>query len=235
MKEKKHGLLTNAMRKAMKKSRNDDEMLANLAIASKALDDDDLFIVTGGAQYEANESALSSFAKESVISQDTKDAMQNLLNDVGPSPISFISSDANTNSSNASVLQSDNVHPAVSQKDEPGVFNQQNINIDINLVGIDNVNNLQIPSQNQGNEIQAVNGSQVSVDTGGGDDLFKFSNDIKGQLNSGKGDDTFILDQAAQEKAEISVDAGDGFDVMEFFGQSKKHSFSFKNGKFHMN
>jgi hypothetical protein len=50
--KKKRGLMTKELKKKLRKSRNDNEILEHLAAASNELDDEDLFLVTGGAQYE---------------------------------------------------------------------------------------------------------------------------------------------------------------------------------------
>ena len=54
--KKKHGLMTKELKKKLRKSRNDNEILENLAAASNELDDDDLFLVTGGA-YQVSDGA----------------------------------------------------------------------------------------------------------------------------------------------------------------------------------
>ncbi len=71
-------------------------------------------------------------------------------------------------------------------------------------------------------ELDCVNGGfEVPVTTGDENDLFQ----LKGKLNGTNNDD---------QNAEISVDAGDGFDLLRLFGQSIKHKFEYKDGKFHM-
>ena len=54
----------------------------------------------------------------------------------------------------------------------------------------------------------------------GGNDCFEI---LKKEVISGATDPfPFILDKNAQKNAEISVDAGDGFDVNTLFGRIKK-------------
>ena len=231
MKERKHGLLTNALRKAMKKSRNDDEMLANLAIASKALDDDDLFIVTGGAQYEANESALKDLAGDAGLSAEVQNAIQALMGQ-GGAVFAHTSNNEQANSSDAGIVnQNTSFQPAVYADVRPGAFDSPATDTQF----VDGNNHIETPTANQGNNFQMANGSQASVNTGDGADFFKMEGgDVKGKFDIGKGDDTFELDEEAQEKAEISVDAGDGFDLLRLFGNAIKHKFTYNDGKFHM-
>lgn len=99
---------------------------------------------------------------------------------------------------------------------------------------VENVNQLLLNVNNNADNSISLTVSNVSVDTGNGNDLFNFSGRITGQFNTGDGNDLFNLDSVAQESAEISVDAGDGFDLMTLFGASIKHTFSFTAGKFHM-
>ena len=69
-----------------------------------------------------------------------------------------------------------------------------------------------------------------SVMTGDGDDFMALEGAVTGQVTTGSGDLTLTLDKVAQEQAEISVDAGDGFDIMKLLGQTVDHSISFKAG-----
>ena len=78
-----------------------------------------------------------------------------------------------------------------------------------------------------------VDPGQASIETGSGNDFFYLEGTNLYGLNSNEGDDEFVLDQDSQH-AEISVDAGDGFDLMRLIGQAIRHQFEFSGGKFHM-
>ncbi len=54
--KKKHGLVSKELKKKLRTSRNDYEILEHLAAASNELDDDDLFLVTGGDGYHSSQS-----------------------------------------------------------------------------------------------------------------------------------------------------------------------------------
>lgn len=240
MKEKKRGLLTGFLRKMLNKSRNDDETLASLAIASKELDDDDLFFVAGGAQYEATDSALKNLIGiESGLSEQTQAAIMSLLNE---SPVSTTENlgDASVNTTdNVLVLQDTNFSDATFTKVETAVFDegasgQVNLTSDKNITTeIVNSDGLAVNTGNGDNTV-TIDGGQASVNTGAGEDQFFFKGDVKGEFTSGNGDDGFALDPDAQKNAEISVDAGDGFDLMRLFGDAIKHRFEFSGGKFDM-
>ncbi|MBR3429213.1 MAG: hypothetical protein IKG87_03850, partial [Clostridia bacterium] len=81
----------------------------------------------------------------------------------------------------------------------------------------------------QGSVVGGV--GEDSVKSGDGDDLFRLIKNENDALRlAGKG-----VDENAENEADISVDAGDGFDLLRLLGNQTKHTFEFKNGKFHMN
>lgn len=195
------------------------------------------------AQYEADKDALKALTgPDSGLTAATQAAILALIND---SSTSFVATEENgtaTSDSSAEGLYAskgtnlngatfDNVTTAVFDEGAKGTANlTSDSNITAELV---NPNGLNVTTGDGNNDI-AVDGGQASVTTGSGEDLFTFNGNVKGLFKSGLGDDDFQLNEEAQKNAEISVDAGDGFDVMTLFGASIKHSFSFSNGKFHM-
>ena len=241
MKEKKRGLLTGFLRKMLNKSRNDDETLASLAIASKELDDDDLFFVAGGAQYEATDSALKELIGiNSGLSEQTQAAIMSLLNESPVSTTENLGDASGNTTDNVLVLQDTNFSDATYTKVETAVFDEGasgkvNLTSDKNITTeIVNPGGLAV-NTGDGDNTVTIDGGQASVNTGAGDDPFSsLKGDVKGVFKSGIGDDGFALDQDAQKNAEISVDAGDGFDLMRLFGNDIKHRFDFSGGKFHM-
>jgi len=84
------------------------------------------------------------------------------------------------------------------------------------------------------NELTLDNSTDASVTTGDGDDLMNLQGAVSGTFKTGAGNLEMTLDQTAQEQAEISVDAGEGFDMLRLLGNAVKHLFQFVNGKFHM-
>ena len=244
MKEKKRGLLTNALRKAMKKSRNDNELLASLATASKELDDEDLFLVAGGAQYEASKEQLQDLLGDnSGLTAATQSAIMALINDGGAVAVADASSSGSDSTAVGLVSQKGgteftdatytNVQTAVFDE---GAAGKENLTSDENITTeIGNVHGLAVNRGNDNNAVMIEDG-QASVNTGDGADLFNLRGEIKGEFTNGNGngDDEFMLDETAQKNAEISIDAGEGFDLLTLLGNFVKHQFSFKDGQFHM-
>jgi len=74
----------------------------------------------------------------------------------------------------------------------------------------------------------------VSVNTGDGNDTMNVEGTVRGEINTGDGNLELTMDASAQQTAEISVNAGEGFDLLKLLGQTAKHLFEFVNGKFHM-
>ncbi len=175
MKKKKHGLLTNFLRNKLKKSRDDNEMLSSLAIANKALDEDDLFIVTGGAQYDA------STAKELSDIQ---------RQDIGIDSINSILSQFNFNN---------NTNDGQSNMNDPATYLSNDNNNDTNSV----------PLIHQGS----------------------FDNSIQPHVNDNNDNLNVINIRDLTKDSQISIDAGDGFDVNTLFGPQYKHEINFEDGK----
>jgi len=74
---------------------------------------------------------------------------------------------------------------------------------------------------------------QATVTTGDGDDFFLIEDIVK-PSGGFDDDDQFVLDPDYSSGAEVSVDAGDGFDLLLLLGPAIKHQFEFSGGKFHM-
>lgn len=250
MKNKKHGLLTKNLRKKLMKSSDDREMLRTLAAASKELDDEDLFLVTGGAQYEASQDGLfkdiSELSGNSNISKATQDAIAKLMDSNAPFTVLGGNNDAVTNSEAIVTSKSGNLDQA-----QPAVFDNANLVVDQGDHGVENPD-LNHTDFNQHDSIDNVSSDQLidginnsdnnsisldrgdSVNTGDGNEPFQLMNNVHGLFDSGIGNNGLVLDDVANKNAEISVDAGDGFDLMKLFGTNIKHSFSFRDGDFRM-
>lgn len=240
--KKKKGLITKELKEKLKNSRNDRELLENLAIASKELDADDLLMISGGAQYEASDEQLKALiGNDSGLTEQTQAAIEALLNG-GANVAATESQDTGTNDAAASLVNQKSgtdFTDATFTKVETAVFDEGTSGA-VNLTGNDgittelvNPGGLQLNMDSGDNEVK-IDGGQASVITGDGNDVFNFTGDFKGQLESGGGDDTFVLDQDTQTEAQISVDAGDGFDLMRLLGKAIEHQFEFNGGKFHM-
>lgn len=74
----------------------------------------------------------------------------------------------------------------------------------------------------------------VSVETGNGNDDIGILGKFTGQITTGSGDLELSLDATAQEESAISVDAGEGFDLLKLLGAVLKHTFEYANGHFRM-
>ena len=85
------------------------------------------------------------------------------------------------------------------------------------------------------NTVTMTDTANASVKTGDGDDTININGTTSGKIQTGSGDLTMVMDESAQENAQITVDAGDGFDLLHLIGNAVKHTFSFVNGLFHMN
>lgn len=192
------------------------------------------------AQYEANEEQLKALVGDnSGLTAATQAAIVALINTGAPT----LSTDnaSGTDNTNVGLVSQQNAtfNNAEFTKVTTAVFDEgakgtANLTSDSNITAeLVNPNGLKVTTGDGNNDI-AINGGEASVNTGAGEDLFQVLGNVKGELNSGLGDDEFQLDEAAQKNAEISVDAGDGFDLLTLFGNAVKHSFSFQNGKFHM-
>lgn len=120
-------------------------------------------------------------------------------------------------------------------------------NVDVNLgagnnnvnIGGEGANGVSVSTGNGNNNISVGNAMSsapfnVSVTTGDGDDTMDLQGNVNGQFTSGAGDLEISLDATAQEQAQISVDAGEGFDLLRLIGRAVKHAFEFVNGRFHM-
>ncbi len=175
--KKKHGLMTKELRKKLRKSRNDNEILEQLAAASNELDDEDLFLVTGGAQYDSLD-AKTLGGNVDVNSQ----ALHDILNTFN------FNNNSNDNGTNAYFTdgnQTDNNSTQVNPID---------------------------PNLNEGSFGGIVIGGIVN------------------------GNDAHIpIDALANKNAQISIDAGDGFDVNTLFGDKYKHDINFVDGKITLN
>lgn len=87
----------------------------------------------------------------------------------------------------------------------------------------------------QNNDITFTgNSTNVSANTGDGDDTFTVNGNFTGAISSLGGNNEINLDTLAQSNAEVSVDTGNGFDVMNLLGPVTKHHFEFANQRFHM-
>ncbi len=104
-----------------------------------------------------------------------------------------------------------------------------------NDVTMRDANGSSLTTGNGDNTVTMVDTANASVKTGDGDDTINISGTTSGNIQTGSGDLTMVMDESAQENAQISVDAGDGFDLLQLIGNAVKHTFSFVNGLFHMN
>ena len=179
--KKKHGLMTKELKKKLRKSRNDNEILEQLAAASNELDDEDLFLVTGGAQYDSLD-AKTLGGNVDVNSQ----ALNDILNKFN------FNNNSNDNGTNAYFTDGNQT---------------DNNSTQVNLID---------PNLNE----------------------YSFGGIVKGNDapdNSNNGDAHIPIDALANKNAEISIDAGDGFDVNTLFGDVYKHKIEYAAGKFKMN
>ena len=103
-----------------------------------------------------------------------------------------------------------------------------------NAVNVAGGTNVSVETGDGDNNITMTDATNASVKTGDGDDTISVNGAVSGNIQSGSGDLTLVMDQSAQENAQISVDAGDGFDLLQLFGNVVKHTFEFVNGRFHM-
>ena len=230
MKKKKKGLLTKAMKAKLRNSRDDREILENLAVASKELDADDLYLITGGAQYEAQpdiQRTLHDLGGN--VSEAAKDAISALLNN--DSPVQAVIDGNGQDHQGGTFAKIENGNVAIFSEDGNGITVMDG-NLDINHDGNFDINHVVNPDINHdGNLDENLVGVDAKLVTGEDGNI---AGVIPGQFHTGDGGLTLDMDQAAQRNAEISVDAGDGFDVMTLFGNPMKHSFSFQDGKFQM-
>ena len=104
-----------------------------------------------------------------------------------------------------------------------------------NVVTMRDANGSSLTTGNGDNTVNMADTANASVKTGDGDDTINISGTTSGNIQTGSGDLTMVMDQSAQENAQITVDAGDGFDLLQLIGNAVKHTFSFVNGLFHMN
>ena len=195
------------------------------------------------AEYEPSEEELKALLGDnSGLTQQTQNAIEKLLAEGGPvvatdgaqsgtddNSVGLVSQKGGTEFKDATYTK---VETAVFDEGASGEVNLTSDNgITTELV---NPNGLELNLGN-GNNIVAITDGQSSVNTGDGDDNFFLQGEFtEAKIDSGNGDDTFVLDQDAQAGAEVSVDAGDGFDLMRLIGQAIQHQFEFSGGKFHM-
>ena len=104
-----------------------------------------------------------------------------------------------------------------------------------NVVTMRDANGSSLTTGNGDNTVNMADTANASVKTGDGDDTINISGTTSGNIQTGSGDLTMVMDESAQENAQITVDAGDGFDLLQLIGNAVKHTFSFVNGLFHMN
>ena len=104
-----------------------------------------------------------------------------------------------------------------------------------NVVTMRDANGSSLTTGNGDNTVTMADTANASVKTGDGDDTINISGTTSGNIQTGSGDLTMVMDESAQENAQITVDAGDGFDLLQLMGNAVKHTFNFVNGLFHMN
>lgn len=76
--------------------------------------------------------------------------------------------------------------------------------------------------------------NKVDTKLGDGNNNVNIFGQFTGDIETGNGNNLFVMDETAQNNAEISVDAGDGFDLLTLLGQFIHHQFSYSKGQFHM-
>ncbi len=192
------------------------------------------------AQYEASPDELKQLVESDTLSQSTRNAIQSLLEQ--NAPVTVLDEAKGTDSTSEGIISQpntqfnnavfENVEVAVIDEGASGRvgFTSENgVTTDINTPS-----GLAIDIKNDADNDVLWHGGQASVTTGDGNDEFRVEGPVKGEIKTGSGNLDLTLDQTAQEQAEISVDAGDGFDLLRLFGDSIKHSFQFNGGKFQM-
>jgi hypothetical protein len=190
------------------------------------------------AQYE-QEVTKEMLLQDEKLSEATKDAIQALIQGsallVG-GPIS----EGNQTDTNLVSEPQTNFQDAEYTKVQTAVFDegtQGTVNLTNNepvTAELVNVKELTVNMPGKGNNSAFMDGGQASVNTGDGNDLFDFKGKVEGEFSSGSGDDSFVLDPEAAEQAAISVDAGEGFDMLRLLNVIGKHQFTLVNGQFHM-
>ena len=198
--KKKHGLMTKELKKKLRKSRNDNEILATLAAASNELDDDDLFLVTGGgAQYQTIEEAANAISNSDLV-QQTQDSVLTVLNGAGSAvkEDTGVSSGVDVAGIRKEVSNNTDVSSGV---DEAGIT-ERLVNTDLN-------NNITFLTQDDQSSAKTLDdqssvkvlGDLSSIDTGNYGDTSPFTGD---------NDNNFEMDTSL---AEVTVDPGDGYDA----------------------
>ena len=194
------------------------------------------------AQYEASEEQLKALVGEdSGLSKQTQDAVLALIG-TGAAVAATEASQSGTDNFNVGLVSQKGgteFNDATYTKVQTAVFDE-GAKGEVNLTNNDGItteivkaDGLEV-NMGSGDNSVTIDGGQASVNTGDGEDTFNIQGAFKGDLNSGGGDDEFVLDTDAQNNAEVSVDAGDGFDLMRLIGKAIQHQFEFSGGKFHM-
>ena len=206
--KKKRGLLTKELKKKLRKSRNDSEILANLAAASNELDDDDLFLVSGGTDYDDGPPKTDS---EELIQESSNEDI----------PFDIFTQAAAGNSNNLSVggsvpngTSNTNFIFGGSQNNISNINNSSSISQD----AVNSTNNYlmnddgttidpsdrQYDGQLDGTFNSFVFGENQEYTGNYNDlnDLNEFNTNQNGELN---------LNNLARQNNQVSVQAGDGF------------------------
>ncbi len=192
------------------------------------------------AQYEANNQQLENLiGVNSGLSLQTQLAIQALID--GNTPVLSTDDASGTDNTNVGLVSQKDAtfNDATFTKVETAVFDE-GASGNVNLTSDEGViaqlvkpDGLNVSMGNGGNNVD-IQGGQGLVNTGDGMDEIMVHGKFNGELKMGRGDDALFLDEEAQNTAEISVDAGDGFDLLTLFGRPTVHSFTFSNGRFIM-
>lgn len=200
------------------------------------------------AQYEASKEEIQQLVDSGSLSEATQNAIVSLLADSATFTVTEADSNVSgTDSTSQNLIASPGTtfgdgsgSPATFTNVENAVF-QPGANGDLELTTIkpvtsllDNPAGLNLDIKNDADNDLTLHEGQASVTTGDGNDNMSVVGPFQGQIQTGAGNLELTLDNSAQQQAEISVDAGDGFDLMKLLGGSVKHDFQFTGGRFHM-
>ncbi len=206
-------------------------------------------------QYEASKPELENLLSEnSGLSEATKQALQDVINS-GTAVIAQSSATAETITSEAIVTEKgaelndvefsgtttmvfdETTGNAVVTTDEAVTADLQggDLSLDIqndqnNTVNLANTTGASVQT-GEGDDTFTIESGEASVNTGEGNDSVDLRGVFTGKIVGGSGDLELTLDETAQEQATVSVDAGEGFDMLRLLGGKIQHRIEvIKNG-----